>query len=584
MYSPFLIGHNALNGRPVYLKPNDMKAHGLFVGGTRRGKSKVLENTSLYLLRSKLPHIVLDPAGDTVRDIMSHATYYRLDNRIIYIDVNQALNTAVFPLNFLEPMGLDSATHASHIMKAIAKVFREENAETKPRLERRERAALMALIEAGFTLAEMMEFLSINDNRFRKHVLKKVKDRYVLNEWSEYDSISRRADKETLLESVLNRAAKIILNEPVRRCLGAPTCGLDWPDVIRSGKTVLVNLQPKVVSRECMQLIGTLIIDHLVRYGIQQDKPRTNPFFLLCDELDELATPDLGYAMQALAKRNIFVWGFIQYLEQLRDRQDSSRLYYSMMANCDLKVAFHTSYEDAKLLVRELFAGAFRGDVVKHEIEHTIQIPVETIRTVLTKTESALETDSESHSTGSSASSAVLDSTSRGTAHTDLHSIGTGIDEPLYGTTESMIAGDSSGTINGSASSVGDAVGKASTRGKSVSESAIPFYKYLERQELSSKAYFSVDELVEKYIAFIQCQPQRHAQLKLGDRKTIPLLTAFIDTPHVRKKDIAVLIERSNKVYCLSPSEIKKIIEGRQRIVPNDKSSDDYEDDNDRWQ
>jgi hypothetical protein len=131
-YPNFIIGHNALSGRPVNLSPSEMRVHGLFVGGTRRGKSKLLEGASRYMLASGIPHVVLDPAGDTVRDIMKHSTYRRLESRVVYIDVNQAVDTSVFPLNFLQPMGLDAATHASHVMKAIAKVFREEHSETNP--------------------------------------------------------------------------------------------------------------------------------------------------------------------------------------------------------------------------------------------------------------------------------------------------------------------------------------------------------------------------------------------------------------------------------------------------------------------
>jgi hypothetical protein len=579
----FNIGVHSVNGHELFLKLDDMKAHALFVGGTRRGKSKFLEHTSRFFLRSKIPHLVLDPAGDTVRDIMAHAVNERLGGRIIYIDLNRAVEDAVFPLNFLQRTSLDTSTHASRVMKAIAKVFREEDAETKPRLERRERATLMALIEAGYTLADMLHFLSVSDNSFRKKVLSGVKDTFVLSEWAEYDAIQRRADREMLLESCLNRAAKIILNEPVRRCLSAPTFGIDWNRVVREGKTILVNLQPRLVSRECMQLVGILLIDHLVNHAVQLQKPMRRPFFVLCDELDELASPDFALSMQALAKRNVYVWGFIQYLEQLKEDKKSSRLYHSAMANCDLKIAFHTSYEDAKLLVRELFAGMFRGDIVKHEISHTLLIPKESVRRVLTRTEMESQTESSSRSTGTSSSQVSMDSTSDGVANGSAVSFDHGM---IYGRNtfiSSSFQGSSTGAAFGDSTSEQETTGQASTKAKGSSESEIPFYEYVERQELSSRAYYTIEELVEKYIAYIQCQPKRHAQAKLRDNQAVPIITPFIETPRVRSRDIERIIIRSNKLHTLTPQDIDQISMKRLRVLPEPDVSDEIEDD-DHWQ
>jgi hypothetical protein len=43
MHRAFNIGQNTLNGRQQLIGPDDMSLHWLVVGGTGRGKSKMLE-------------------------------------------------------------------------------------------------------------------------------------------------------------------------------------------------------------------------------------------------------------------------------------------------------------------------------------------------------------------------------------------------------------------------------------------------------------------------------------------------------------------------------------------------------------
>lgn len=572
----FTLGKDGFTGRPINISAKELLSHGMIVGGTGRGKSKFLELAARQFMDSETPLLVLDPHGDTVRALLEYVTYRRFDNRLIYIDPNQAVDEAVFPLNFLQRSSDDISTHASHIMRAIAKVFGEEESQTKPRLERRERATLMALIEASLSMAEMLHFLSISDPTYRQHVLHSVRDPYVRTEWAEYDSIPKRAEREQLLESCLNRAAKIILNEPVRRCLGAPTCSLDWDEIIRGKKIVLVNLQASRVSQECMQLMGILIVDHLVRYGLRATTPLSRPLYVLCDELDELSSPDLSRALQALRKRRIFIWGCIQHLEQLRSHESTAKLYHAFMSCADIKLAFHTTYEDAKVLVHELFAGEFRGDIVKHEIYRTDRVPRESVRRVLTTTEHQSDTNSVTDGSGSSFSTNNM--------HTDLSTHAAGMTETLgpdgsitsRGANELSSHGASSAHGSSEGSSSQHTEGSAQTLARGSSISHVPFYEFIERQELSSRTYYSIEELVEKYISFLQCQPERHAQVKIRDQKGAPVVLSFVDSAGVRAKHVSSLVQRNNTQYALLPPDIDRLLEQRL-LLPGPTESDSQE-------
>jgi hypothetical protein len=498
--------------------------------------------------------------------MVAYVTARRLKHISITIDANEAADSSVFPLNFLAPNGLDSATHASLIMKALAKVFREQDAETKPRLERRERATLIALIEAGYTLAEMMDFLAIKNQAFRQRVLSRVTNPYVLQEWFEFDSMAKRSDKENLLESVLNRAAKVILNDPVRRVVGAATCNLNWEEIRRKRLAVLVNLQPVRVSRECQQLIGTMILDHLCNYAMQTTK-RENPMLVLADEMDELASPDFASIFQALRKRGVFCWSFFQYLEQLRSRDDTNRLLAAAMACCDIKIAFHTSYEDAALLARELFPGSFRGDVIKDELYRTTFLPKESRRTIVgssvSETEVSTESEGESSLEGIGTGSVFVEGVSN-----------------MHGQSESGVSGQplmlSENSGESSVSALSESVMSSSSRshasshsyahGHSRSKTIVPFYEYDKTKELGSRSFYTAEEELQKRIALIQLQAPREAILKVGDKPPILMQTAFVKPVRVRPKDIEKTLENISREYALPVEEVDRLIESRRLI------------------
>lgn len=570
----FCIGTNRNTGRSIMLRLEELCAHAIVAGRTGQGKTQLANLLARFCVRNGIAATYLVPHGDGYEDIVAYATTLRLQDRLITIDANEAADRMVFPLNFLQPNGLDSATHAAMVMKALAKVFREQDAETKPRLERRERATLISLIEAGYTLAEMLDFLSIDDGRFRAHVLTRVKNAYVRAEWQEFDSIARRSDKENLIESTLNRACKVILNDPIRRVIGSATCNLDWEEIRRKRQIVLVNLQPVKVAREAQLLIGTMLLDHLTNYAMQQTK-RENPLLVLADEMDELASPDFALMFQALRKRRVFCWSFFQYLEQLRSRDDTNRLFASAMTNCDIKIAFKSSYEDSAILVRELFPGAFRGDLVKDELYRTMLLPRESRRQIVGSSESESETMSESESFAEFDGTGIGNMSVDGIASAEGQTFGGTYGDVLQSSelsSMSSISGASSSSMSGSTRSTSST--RSQSRGRSRSQAEVPFYEYERMQELAGRQYFSVEEELEKCIYAIQRQERREAFLKVGNAPAVPILTAFVKPVRVRPQDIRHTLEKIARRYSQPVEVVDAAIAERRRLALSESTAD----------
>ena len=89
--------------------------------------------------------------------------------------------------------------------------------------------------------------------------------------------------------------------------------------------------------------------------------------------------------------------------------------------------------------------------------------------------------------------------------------------------------------------------------------------EYVRELELSSRQFFSIPELQEKYIAWIMQQPMRHAQIKIRDEKAIPILTSFVDDVRARDKDVRRVVDLSNSRYAI-PNEVVDRMIGERRV------------------
>jgi hypothetical protein len=117
-------------------------------------------------------------------------------------------------------------------------------------------------------------------------------------------------------------------------------------------------------------------------------------------------------------------------------------------------------------------------------------------------------------------------------------------------------------------SSESSSSGFAESESESEGETIVPFYEYLARTEVSSRTFYSVAELRERYISRLLLQPVRHAQVRIAEEPTIPLETALVEDIRVRDRDRQRVVNRSNRRYT-RPAEVvdRQIEERRSRLL-----------------
>jgi len=525
-----LIGTNALNGKGILLSKEDFLGHFHILGNSGVGKSKLLEEMMRFHIRNKHGLCLLDPHGDLYKNMLAYLTVKRMTRKVILIDPDD--EEWAVGLNFLEydPKIRSSTSHASMVMRCIAKVSTGTEPGFMPRLQRWERNALVPLIEKRHTLVELAPFVDPRQTYLRKLILAEFDDHLVIDEWERFEQ-APPSIRETYVEAVLNRANKFTAGRDIRRIFGQLESTVDFRKAMDEGMIILCNLSSNKLSDEEKGMLGRVIIDKIIqaaksRVDIPEHKRR--PFHFYLDEFGLYVSEDFATALQELRKFRVYLKLAHQELEQLRE--DNRKVYSAVMSEPLVKISFRISREDAEVMMKEMFTGKIRGDREKRRIEQTKFKPVKTYETIETDTDSWSDHDSQASSSGFS---------------------------------HSFINAEDGVTLTTSFST-NSSHGSGSTYGGSHSRSVVPFYDHDEFKEVSNIADFSIEEICEKFIAWIKNQPDRHFQLKIGQHMPVPIEAPFVKPCTPRERDIQALKEKVYSRCALPVEEVDKMLEDRR--------------------
>jgi len=555
-----VIGENILNGKDVMLKDDERKEHMHIIGTTGSGKSKLLE----HMIRSDIKNgkglCLIDPHGDLYQSILKYVARRRMDNKVIIIDPND--EEWAVGINYLEydPTIRSSTSHASEVMKGIAKVFGGEDTDVMPRLQRWEKNALTPLIEKKLTVIEMARFVDPDVSYLRELVLREIKDYDILDEWKRFDNAPRR-DRESYIEAVFNRANKFTASASIKRIFGQANSTIDFRKAMDEGKIILCNLACTKLSSEEQSMLAVVIIDKITQAGLsRKDIPegQRRPFYLYLDEFGLYVSEDIAKALWQLRKFQLRLIFAHQELEQLKE--ENKKVYSAVLAEPQVRVSFRVSRQDAEILAKEMFTGKIKP-YEKRKIVQTKFRPVETTRTIRSHSEGVSESESESQTDGETETSSYSDSSGNSISY-----IGDVFIPIPNSDNRTFTQMDSSSSSRSSSSSSSRTSGTSVAHSESTSESKVPWYEFDEFKEVSSIQDFGIEEIMEKYIAWIKAQPSRRAQVKIKEKPPMPIITPSVKDLPVRTMDVQVFKEKIYHQYALPASDVDQMIEQRRTM------------------
>lgn len=200
-----------------------------------------------------------------------------------------------------------------------------------------------------YTLLDVVPLL--RNASFRHAVMEQVTDPVLLSWWQYYyEPMDLRFQME-VISSVLNKLSKFASSRMTRRILGQPRSTINFTEIIRSGKILLVSTASGVVGAEVSALLGATLLGLFhVTLAEQAELARAErrQFLALIDEFQVYQGADFGTMLAGLRKYGGSFGLATQSLSYL-DRLDRT-LRSTVLSNVDHLFAFAMSGEDARML------------------------------------------------------------------------------------------------------------------------------------------------------------------------------------------------------------------------------------------
>ncbi len=397
------IGTNTLTGRSIFIKEEKRTTHTHVIGSSGSGKTYLLEHMIRQDIKNGRGLCLFDPHGDLYKRVVQYAEYRFYGDRVILIDPNDQ-NHAV-GLNYLEynPELYGASKQTGLIVRAISKVFGDQDIMAMPQLDRWLSNTIQTLILAKKTFDEAYQLLSIFEPEYRYRLLDQIQDPMLINEWKAFEQHDKRTQGD-LIAPVLNRIKRFVASENIRAITLQPKTTIDFRKAMDGGKVILCNLSPEKISKQEANILAVILIDKIIQAAyLRADIPekQRKRFYFYMDEFGEYVCDDIAEGLVALRKYGLSFVLAHQMLEQLRT--ESPILFHAVMGTATIKIAFGMSYEDAEIMSKEVFSGRFRDDVIKREGIRTYFKPVETTRII----KGYSHASGASHSTGSSSGSGL---------------------------------------------------------------------------------------------------------------------------------------------------------------------------------
>ena len=207
--------------------------------------------------------------------------------------------------------------------------------------------------ERQYTILDGLKLLS--NEPFRKDVLKKVSDPYLLEWWANTFTGWSRDYKADSLAPVQTRLSYYASSKRARAILGQRRSTIDLRRVIHDGGILLVSTSQGTVGRDVAALVGASLlnlVDSVIREQGRLPLHRRRGALVVVDEMQSMPGVDYESMLSELGK---FGASFILATQSLAKLDDLSRtMRDTLLANTGCLAVFQVAGNDARTLVWEL--------------------------------------------------------------------------------------------------------------------------------------------------------------------------------------------------------------------------------------
>ena len=357
-----LVGDTTAGAKREIRFPEDLlRRHHLYVARTRMGKSTLMHHLVTHKMREKAAGrdpdaiVVIDPHTDLVASILEHVPEPLID-RVRLIDLSDETRSP--GINLLDTrVFADRDRTADSVVRAAKGLWEQWGPRMQSILEQTVKtlheANEQVEAEVQYTILDGLKLLSYDP--FRKDVLKKVSDPYLLEWWARDFGRWHAQYKAEALAPVQTRLSYYASSKRARAILGQRRSTIDLRRTIHDGGVLLVSTSQGTVGRDVAALVGASIlnlVDAVIREQGSLPLNRRRGALVVVDEMQSMPGVDYESMLSELGK---FGASFVLATQSLAKLDDLSRtMRDTLLANVGCLAVFQVAGNDARTLVWEL--------------------------------------------------------------------------------------------------------------------------------------------------------------------------------------------------------------------------------------
>jgi hypothetical protein len=330
--------------RPIAQPVLGALSHSLIAGPTGVGKSTLLTNLITADIAAGRGVVVIDGKGDTAEAVLARIPEARRDDVIVLDCASSGPQPGVKLFG-----SSDAELAADVVLGVLSDLFRDS---WGPLSERYLRAGLVAVAnDPEGTLADV-PFVYV-DPAYRRKLVGRLRDPLTRSTFAAFEAMSA-GERQQQLAAPLNKLGTLLGRPIVRTILGQSRPKLDFHEVLRSKRIVVISLAPARVGAPAARLIGALSVFALfqaVQGRSVMDQAARIPFLVYIDEpraLGELPMP-LDALLEQARGLGVGVTLSPQSVTQL-----PKSVREAALTNAATRIVFRQHADDAKLLARDL--------------------------------------------------------------------------------------------------------------------------------------------------------------------------------------------------------------------------------------
>lgn len=336
---------------PVGLYDHDCFQHAWINGGTGVGKTNLMFSMYSQIVRNGHGITLIDISGDLSNKAIAATPLSRKEDIVIYDPAEQDY---VLPINFFYnvPEARRSVT-ASDFTEAAKHIFVESWGD---RMDYILTKVVAALLDAPDYLKPTVLSipLMLTNDRYRKEVVKHIKDDEVSRFFRDEFSVWPKQRREEYILPIHNKIGKLLANPMIRNSLCSHKPSYQFNTAI-SKKSILIIRLPKGPLGVSARLLGSMAVSTIINAAVEQDElpyDRRVPHFLLIDEFHNLLTQAPTSALSEVRKYKLSIIAATQFTDQINDIDPT--MLSSMFGNIGSIIAFRSSETDADLFSKQL--------------------------------------------------------------------------------------------------------------------------------------------------------------------------------------------------------------------------------------